>query len=116
MCAAVARAAQRMPPAHRRAFLARNVILDVAAELVGTAAQPLQVAGDQFGMLVGDAIDFLCGALGGGMGEPQELDEVIGGAERPATRFRIHCGSIAREVEPTDRGDYSAWRVVRARR
>ena len=70
MRAAVARAAQRMPAPDGRAFLARDVILDVVAELVGAAAQTLQVAGYQLRVLEGDAVDFLRGALGGGMGQP----------------------------------------------
>src|SRR2546423_2838464 len=86
----VARAAERMAARGGLAFLARDVVLDVASELLGAAPNTRHLALDQLRVLERGAVDFLRGALGRGLGEAQELEEISRRAERAAARLRIH--------------------------
>lgn len=93
--AGIAGAPQGMPTPHGRAFLARDVLVDDGLQLVGAAAQAMQLALDELGVLVGDAEDLLCEPLGGGLRQAQELDEIVCRAEGATARLRIHRASIA---------------------
>jgi hypothetical protein len=86
----VARAAKRMAALDGGAFLARDVVLDVAREFVGAAAKTRELALDQLRMLERGAIDFLRGALGGALRKTQKLQQVLSRGERTASRSRIH--------------------------
>ena len=87
------------------AFLARDEAVDGFRQLVGAAAQALQIALEQLGVLVGGAEDFLRHALGGALREAQQLDQVIRRAERAAAGFRIHGASLAAGREADRRLD-----------
>ncbi len=50
------------------ALLARDVALDALQQRVGAAAQALQIAFDERGVLERDAVDLLRDALGGALG------------------------------------------------
>ena len=90
----VAGAAHGMLALDGDAFLARDEAFDVLRQLVGAAAQALQLALDQLGVLVGCAEDFLRDALGCALREAQQLDEIIGRAERTAAGFWMHSDEL----------------------
>src|SRR6185503_20767829 len=109
-------AAQGMAALHGRAFLARDVLLDPAAQGVGAAAQALQLARDELGVLERGAVDFLREALHGLLREAQEIGEVAGRAERAAAGLGIHARSIGLRGENAAQGTSAGRRVVSARR
>jgi len=87
---AIGRAAQRVAARRGGALGARDVLLDFAREFLGAAAQAGQLSLDQLRVLEGRAIDFLRGALGRGLRQAQECEQILSGAERAAARLRIH--------------------------
>src|SRR5258706_10456277 len=78
---------------------------DLALQGVGAATDPLDVPGDQVGVLEGRAVDLLLHALGGAEGEAKQLAEVIDGAERAAAGFGVH----ARKTSGSAAGDPSCF-------
>src|SRR5437763_845815 len=99
------------------AFLPRDVVFDVASELLGAAANTRHLSLDQLRLLERRPVAFLRGALGRGLGEAQELEEISRRAERAAAGLRIHgARGYLQEVKSAARAATAARRVVSARR
>jgi len=84
-----------MAALHARVFLVRDVLFHDGLQLLGAAAQALQLALDQPGVLVRDALNLLRDSLRRALREAQQLDEVARRAERAAARLTVHGGSLA---------------------
>src|SRR4051812_39787641 len=105
-----------MATRHGRRLLVAHELLGITLQAFAYAAQAVQLAGEELGLLVGSAVDFVLEPIGGALRGAPQLHQGVDGIERPAAGFRVHPERISKALESSACRACAARRVVSGRR